>query len=103
MPKLVNTEIEFQTEINQGRVLVDFYADWCGPCKMQGPILEKYTSLTDKKAKVVKVDVDTLGVVAEKYNVFSIPTLVLFVDGKEVARKVGFLPLEPLKRFIDSI
>jgi thioredoxin 1 len=92
---------EFRNIIKEGKVLVDFYADWCGPCKMQGPVLEQYDA-GSPKAKVVKLNVDMLPELAGEYGVFSIPTLILFVNGKEAAKNVGFLPLAPLTRFIDS-
>lgn len=103
MPTVVKNDLEFQSAIRKGKVLVDFYAEWCGPCKMQGPVLDNYAKDPANAASIVKLDVDALGKIAEKYNVYSIPTLILFKDGVEVARKVGFLPLEPLKKFINSI
>ena len=97
----VQTAAEFKEVIKQGKVLVDFYADWCGPCKMQGPVLEQYDA-GSPKAKVVKLNVDALPELAGEYGVYSIPTLALFVNGSLAAKNVGFLPLAPLTRFIDS-
>lgn len=97
----VQSAQEFRNIIKEGKVLVDFYADWCGPCKMQSPVLEQYDG-GEPKAKVVKLNVDMLPELAGEYGVFSIPTLILFVNGKEAAKNVGFLPLAPLTRFIDS-
>ena len=97
----VQSAQQFRDIIKEGKVLVDFYADWCGPCKMQGPVLEQYDAGTPK-AKVVKLNVDALPELAGEYGVFSIPTLILFVNGKEAAKNVGFLPMAPLTRFIDS-
>jgi len=97
----VKTAKEFKDVIKEGKVLVDFYADWCGPCKMQAPVLEQYDGGTPK-AKVVKVNVDLLPELAGEYGVYSIPTLGLFINGSLAAKNVGFLPLQPLTRFIDS-
>ncbi len=92
---------EFRDAIKEGKALVDFYADWCGPCKMQGPVLEQYDA-GSPNAKVIKLNVDMLPELAGEFGVYSIPTLILFVNGKEAAKNVGFLPLAPLTRFIDS-
>lgn len=78
------------------RVLVDFYADWCGPCKMLGPVLEKVSD----SIKVLKVNVDSNQDLAREYGVMSIPCVVLFEDGKEVKRSVGFVPEAKLREFI---
>ena len=70
-------------------VLVDFYADWCGPCKMMAPIVEELAVELQGKAKVGKINVDENQDLAMKYNVMSIPTLIIFKDGKEAKRFVG--------------
>lgn len=82
-------------EMIQERVLVDFYANWCGPCKMLSPILEKLEGI-----KVLKVNVDENIELARKYGVMSIPCLILFEKGKELKRNVGFIPEEKIKEFI---
>jgi thioredoxin 1 len=97
----VKNAAEFKAAIKSGKVLVDFYADWCGPCKMQAPVLEQYDA-GSPKAKIVKVNVDVLSDVAGEFQVYSIPTLGLFIDSKLVSKNVGYLPLGPLTRFIDS-
>lgn len=71
-------------------VLVDFFADWCGPCRMVAPVIEEIAKNNSEKMIVGKVDVDANPSVAGKYGVMSIPTVVLFVGGKEVSRQVGF-------------
>lgn len=71
-------------------VLVDFFADWCGPCRMVTPVIEEIAKSYDGKLIVGKVDVDANAGVAGKYGVMSIPTVVLFDGGKEVGRQVGF-------------
>lgn len=73
-------------------VLVDFYADWCGPCKMLAPVLEQVKSQTGTSLRIVKVDVDRNRGVAERYQVRGVPTLILFKDGEPVWRQSGALP-----------
>lgn len=82
-------------EVIKGRVLVDFYATWCGPCRMLSPVLEQIDAI-----EIVKVNVDEYPEIARKYGVMSIPCLILFDEGKEVKRNIGFLPLEKVKEFI---
>ena len=84
MVKYLNNEEEFD-EIIKGRVLVDFYADWCGPCKRLMPILEKIDSID-----ILKVNVDMFGDISRSYGVMSIPTLILFDGGKEIEKSIGF-------------
>ena len=83
-------------EIIKEKVLVDFYADWCGPCKMMSPILESITN----DIKVVNVNVDKYNDLAREYGVMSIPCLILFDGSKEIKRNIGFLPESKLKEFI---
>ena len=84
-------------ELIKEKILVDFYANWCGPCKMIAPELEKVES----SVKVVKVDVDEHEELARQYGVMSIPTLILFDNGKEIKRTIGFIDRENIKKFID--
>ena len=77
--------------------LIDFYATWCGPCKMMEPILEKLSK--EKDIKVIKVDVDQHEDLAREYGVMSIPNLFLFQDGKEAKNQVGYLPYEQLEKW----
>jgi len=94
------TEKEFKNELN-GIVLVDFYADWCGPCKMVSPIIEELSN-TMKNVGFAKVNVDEEMNLASTYGVRSIPTLVLYKDGKEVDRKIGFAPKQDLMKWIEK-
>ena len=97
----IKTEQEFNNIVNSEYVLVDFYATWCGPCKMMGPVLENIASNRDI-IKIVKVDVDKFESLARTYGVMSIPTLILFKNGQAVATKVGFTPEPLLNEWIDS-
>ena len=84
-------------ELIKEKILVDFYANWCGPCKMITPELERVESAV----KVVKVDVDQFENLAKEYGVMSIPTLILFDNGKEVKRTVGFIDRDRIQQFVD--
>jgi len=89
----------FDKEVIQtaGKVLVDFWAPWCGPCRMQTPILEKLVESGEIKAKILKLNTDENTDIAQKYGIVSIPTLILFEDGKEKERFVGVQPENVLK------
>ena len=88
----------FDEVIKEGRVLVDFYADWCGPCRMLAPVLEEISN--ENIIKIVKVNVDNHEDIARRYGVMSIPTLVLFENGNEQKRNTGFIPREAVEDFI---
>lgn len=81
-------------------VLVDFYANWCGPCKMMPPILEEVKSNLGDKVRIVKVDVDKNPEVAQRFGVRSIPTLILFKQGKPAWRTAGVQPAHELEKII---
>ena len=94
------TDQTFEREILNGVVLVDFWAAWCGPCKMIAPVLEEVDAEIGNEVKIVKVDVDENRVTAEEYQIMSIPTLLLFKDGEVIAKTAGFRPKEDLIDFI---
>ena len=83
-------------------VVVDFWAPWCGPCRMVAPEMEKVATRMGEGAKVVKVNVDENGALAAQFGVMSIPTIIIMHGGKEVARQVGFLPADSLVQFLEQ-
>ena len=92
----------FKDFINQQEVvIVDFWATWCGPCRMLGPVLEQLNAQTG--VKVGKVNVDDEEAIAQIFNIRSIPTLIAFKEGKLVSRAEGFMPLEKLKAWVNSL
>jgi thioredoxin 1 len=94
MSKLLHvSDADFTQEVLQSPhpVLVDFYADWCGPCRAIAPIVEEIAAELNEKLKVVKLDVDQNQETAMQYGVQSIPTLLIFKDGKEVERLIGYM------------
>ena len=93
---IINYDGSNFNDIIKEKVLVDFYANWCGPCKMLSPVLEK---LGDD-IKILKVNVDEYQDLAREYKVMSIPCLILFDNGKEIKRNLGFIPEAKLKEFI---
>lgn len=88
---------EFDGFIAEGVTLVDFWATWCGPCRMQAPILDALDAELSGKAKIGKVDVDEEPELARRFNVMSIPTLIAFKDGKELGKIVGVSDAGTLK------
>ncbi|KKU63847.1 MAG: Thioredoxin [Candidatus Amesbacteria bacterium GW2011_GWA1_47_16] len=84
------TKIDFDEKIKTGVTLVDFWAEWCGPCRIAAPVIEELSGEYAGKVNVGKVDVDAEPELAGKYGVMSIPTVILYKDGLEIGRQVGF-------------
>ena len=104
MSEVVLTKANFEDEVLKSKVpvLVDFWAVWCGPCKMVAPVLTKLSEKHAGKLNVGKVNVDEQMELAEKYSISSIPTLILFKDGKIVDQIVGAMPFLALDAFVNK-
>jgi thioredoxin 1 len=100
--KELNTSSDLEKIIRQGVTLVDFNAPWCGPCRAQEPILHALNERYDGRANIVKMNIDENRDLAMQMGIQSIPTLVLFKDGREVNRRVGLQKAESLHRAIDQ-
>ncbi|MBM4762491.1 thioredoxin [Bacillus sp. B15-48] len=96
------TDQTFSNETGAGTVLVDFWATWCGPCKMIAPVLEELDGDMGDKVKIVKVDVDENQETAAKFGIMSIPTLLVLKDGEVVDKVVGFQPKEALAEVLNK-
>jgi thioredoxin 1 len=94
----IKSEKEFDDVIKKDKVVVDFYAEWCGPCKMLSPILE--TVSKEMNLDTYKVNVDEVEDVARRYGIMSIPTVIIFSKGEEVKKNVGFMDEDELKEFV---
>ncbi|HNW09062.1 MAG TPA: thioredoxin [bacterium] len=105
MSEIILTDDNFDQEVlgSSQPVLVDFFADWCGPCKMQAPIIEQLAEEIDDKAKIGKLDVDANPAIAQKYEVMSIPTLIIFKDGQVVERLTGLQSKDVLWEKFNSL
>ncbi|MBR4003694.1 MAG: thioredoxin [Clostridia bacterium] len=99
------TAESFEAEVKNGKglVLVDFYATWCGPCKMLAPVLEQVADEVKEKATIKKLDIDECLDIAKEFNVMSVPTMILFKDGKEVERIVGLRQKNQIIETINNI
>ena len=98
MTRIINSK-EFQNEVlnSSDVVLIDFFAEWCKPCKMLAPAVEELNKEMTGKAKVFKVDVDKSGDIAQNYSIMGVPTVMIFKNGKDVYKMAGFQPKEVLK------
>lgn len=98
------TDSSFETDVLQSTlpVLVDYWAEWCGPCRMLSPILEEIAKDYEGKIKILKLDVDQNPTTAAKFGIRGIPTLMLYKNGKMIASKSGFLSKAQLSEFINS-
>lgn len=102
MVEQISSVAEFDAVLNGNKsVFVDFFATWCGPCKMVGPVVEKISE-TEAGVKFVKVDVDEVGELAQRYGIMSIPALMAFKEGEKVGEIVGFAPEPQLKALADK-
>jgi thioredoxin 1 len=95
-------ESEYADKVKEGIVLVDFYADWCGPCKMLAPQLE---TLANQRSniKIIKVNVDENSNLVQSFGILSMPTMLLYKDGKVVSTRMGFHTIDMLNEWVESI
>ena len=102
MVEQISSAAEFDAVLSANKsVFVDFFATWCGPCKMVGPVVEK-VSETEPDVKFVKIDVDEVGELAQRYGIMSIPALMAFKDGEKAGEIVGFVPEPQLRALADK-
>ena len=99
--KIVDSN-EFKSEIESGITVVDFFATWCGPCKMLAPVLEGLASEMEGKVKFIKVDIDQSLDLANEFQISSVPTMIIFKDGQKADQLVGFLPKERIQQVIEA-
>ena len=99
----IETEQQFEELLKEGVTLVDFYATWCGPCRMLSPFIEEISEEYEGKVNVAKVDVDECGSIANKYSINAIPAILIFKDNELVKTNVGFLPKEELTSMLDEV
>jgi thioredoxin 1 len=96
------SKANFDETIAEGTVMVDFWASWCGPCRMLSPTIEGLAEKYEEKAKICKVDVDAEPELARRFGVMSIPTIIVFKDGVEMSKCVGVRPMEELEKMIEG-
>ena len=101
MLKHINSAVEFDAAIKEGTVLVDFFATWCGPCKMLSPVLEE-VSEENPDLTVLKIDVDEVGQLAARYGIQNIPTLMLFKNGQRIETRLGYQNKNQLQALINQ-
>lgn len=99
--KVIN-KAEFEQITKEGVVLVDFFATWCGPCKMLSPVLEELAKDVKGKAEIVKVDVDQEGDLAMRFGIMSVPTMIIFKDGEAVKQIMGYQPKQQLLSVLEA-
>ena len=103
MSEIILTNQNFEEEVKEGLVLVDFFATWCGPCKMIAPVISQIAEEYKGKVKVGKVNVDDENDLAMKYQILSIPTLILFKNGEPIKTLIGLSSKSEIENMINNI
>jgi thioredoxin 1 len=103
MIKLTAQNFDSEVVKSEVPVLVDFWAEWCGPCRMIAPIVEEFAKEYNGKLKVCKLDVDAHGSIAQQFRILSIPTVIIFKDGKVASQIVGAVPKKEFQKHIDKV
>lgn len=98
---IVGTEENFNDLVAGEMTIVDFFATWCGPCKMLGPVLEEVAS-DRNEVQIVKIDVDQNPNLSKTYGIMSVPTMILFKDGQMISKKNGYMPKELINQWIEE-
>ena len=101
MTNIIDTN-DFNAQIEKGIVVVDFFATWCGPCKLLAPVYEELGNEMQDSAKFLKVEIDQNMDLAKRFMVSTVPTIMIFKDGKPVETMVGFMPKETIKTKVES-
>lgn len=96
------TDATWQNEVQKGFTLVDFWAPWCGPCRMLGPVLEEIEEELHNEVKIAKLNIDENQLTASQFGIMSIPTMVLFKDGKPIEKLTGYHPKEILLDYLTT-
>lgn len=99
---IYTTDEDFEKDISTGAVLVDFYADWCQPCKMVASILEEVADEYDGRLQVIKINIEENSITSSNFSIRTIPTLTIFQDGEAVGTKIGSVTKSQLVNFIDN-
>lgn len=99
----IESSQEFDEIISEGVTLIDFYATWCGPCRMLSPLIEELDSEYEGKVKVAKLDVDECGEVAGRFGINAIPAILIFNNNELKKTSVGFIPKEEIKALMDEV
>lgn len=103
MAKVIDSyEFAEKVENTKGVVVVDFFANWCGPCKMLAPVFDGVSKEMKDKARFFKIDIDESGYIAQKYRIAAVPTMIIFKDGVPVENLAGFMPRENITKKVNS-
>ena len=103
IPEITNETFDAEVLKSETPILVDFWAPWCGPCRMVAPVLEEVSEKMNGKIKFAKLNTDQNPEIAQQYQIMAIPSLIIFKEGKEIKRMVGFHPQDKLEKLLNNI